>query len=407
MFFYIARQPILNREKKLFAYELLFRNGKSNAFPDISADVATASLIENSQLQHSVNEITDKHRAFINFTEKGLLDELPTFLPKDDIVVEVLETVTPSKEVFASLTVLKDKGYTLALDDYDFNPAWESILPIIDIIKVDLKASTRDQVMNLFSVAQKHDIRLLAEKVETYQEFQDCLTDGFDYFQGYFFARPEIVQKRSLAPNQLIYTQLMKACSEPEIDFDTVSQLMSRDVGLTYKLMRYVNAPAIGAGRRIESLKQAVVYLGEAQIKKFVAVIAAAQLGAHKPSELVRLSVVRARMCELLAERSNVLIDADKAFITGMFSILDAILDEPLKDVVARIQLSPDISNALLERKGPLAFCLGTVMFYEKANWEKVSQVAKRLGVSEDDIPEMYLSALNWANALDTPGLDD
>ena len=222
----------------------------------------------------------------------------------------------PSPTVFEALKSLKARGYKIALDDYDFNPEWEKILAIVDIIKVDLKASTRAQILALFKLAKQHTFKLLAEKVETYEEFQQCLDDGFDYFQGYFFAKPEIVTKRSLTPNQLIYTQLLQACARPEIDFDSVNQLMSRDVGITYKLLRYVNAPVHGLTEPIESLKQAIVYLGEQQIKKFIAVISAAQLGEHKPSELVRLSIVRAHMCEQIARASGVAVDPEKAFLT-------------------------------------------------------------------------------------------
>ncbi|RTE87129.1 MULTISPECIES: EAL and HDOD domain-containing protein [Gammaproteobacteria] len=400
MFFYIARQPILDRNKALFAYELLFRNGTDNAFPDISAEVATASLIENSQLQHSVNEITDQHLAFINFSENGILQDLPGFLPNQHVVVEVLETVTPSQEVFEAIKSLKSRGYKVALDDYDFNPEWDSILQFIDIIKVDLMASSRRQIEDLLALAKTSNFKLLAEKVETQKEFETCMKDGFEYFQGYFFARPEIVQKRSLTPNQLIYTQLLQACAQPELDFDSINQLMSRDVGITYKLLRYVNAPVHGISKPIESLRQAIVYLGEQQIKKFTAVIAAAQLGESKPSELVRLSIVRAHMCEQIAVACKVQIDPEKAFLTGMFSLLEALLDEPLQTIMSRIELGTEIRTALLDKKGPLAFCLGLVCFYEKANWAKVKTVAERLHVSEDELPSFYLNALNWANAL-------
>lgn len=403
MFFYIARQPILNRDKSLFAYELLFRNGMKNAFPDVSAEAATASLIENSQFQTSVTEITDQQLAFINFSEIAILQDLPALMPKQSIVVEILETVHPSEPVFAALRSLKARGYTLALDDFDFNPEWHNILDVIDIIKVDLSVSTDEQISQLFGVAKQFDIRLLAERVETHEQFQACYEKGFQYFQGYFFARPEIVQKRALSPNQLVYTQLLHACAQPEMDFDSVSELMSQDVGLTYKLLRYVNSPACTMGKKIETLKQAIVFLGEAQIKKFTAVIAAAQLGAHKPSELVRLSVVRARMCELIANECRVNIEAEKAFLTGMFSVLDAILDEEFVTIMSRIEISADVQEALIERKGALAYCLAIIQFYEKANWEKVSTLSARLGIDENAIPTLYLDALNWANALSDP----
>lgn len=407
MYFYIARQAILNRDKSMYGYELLFRNGANNAFPDISPDVATASLIENSQFQFNVADITQQRPAFINFTEQSILDDLPSVMPKETIVVEVLESVTPSASVFQCLRSLKERGYSLALDDYEFNPAWDEVLDIIDIIKVDLRASSRAQILGLTKNRKQHQFKLLAEKVETYEEFQMCLDDGFDYFQGYFFSKPEMLQKRALTPNQMVYMQLLQACANDTMDFNQISRIMASDLGLSYKLLRYVNAPLHATSRRIESLRQAVIFLGEQEIKKFVAVITAAQLGEHKPSELIRLSVVRARMCELLAKASTANIDVDKAFLTGMFSMLEAILDEPLKTIVARIDLSADIQEALLEQKGPLAYCLAITLFYERANWARVKTLTERLGINEDELPAIYRDALNWANALDAPTAKD
>src|SRR5690554_1724185 len=407
MFFYIARQAILNRDKSMYAYELLFRNGADNAFPDISPEVATASLIENSQFQFNVADITQQRPAFINFTEQSILDDLPSVMPKENIVVEVLESVSPSTAVFKCLQSLKERGYSIALDDYEFNSAWDEVLDIIDVIKVDLRASTRAQILGLTKTRKHHKFKLLAEKVETYEEFQVCLDDGFDYFQGYFFSKPEMLQKRALTPNQLVYMQLLQACANTSMDFDKISRIMSSDLGLSYKLLRYVNAPLHGTTRRIESLRQAVIFLGEQEIKKFVAVITAAQLGEHKPSELIRLSLVRARMCELLAKASTAKIDVEKAYLTGMFSMLEAILDESLKTIVARIDLSADIQEALLEQKGSLAYCLAITLFYERANWARVHTLTQRLGIKEDELPAMYRDALNWANALDAPAAKD
>lgn len=401
MFFYIARQPILDRNKNLYAYELLFRNGIKNAFPDISEDTATASLIDNSQLQFNVADITHGHLAFINFSEQALLNDLPSVMPQQHIVVEVLETVTPSEQIFAALLSLKERGYLIALDDFDFNPAWYKMLHLIDVIKVDLQNSQREQIVSLLHFAKQQGIKLLAEKVETYEEFQTCLQDGFDYFQGYFFAKPEVLQKRVLSPHHVFYMQLLDACAKPEIDFDQVSKIMSHDISLSYKLLRYVNAPIHATSQRIESLRQAVIFLGEEEIKKFVALLAAAQLGTNKPSELIRTAIIRGRMCEQVALATQVPLQAEKAFLIGMFSTLEAILDEPMATIVARIDLSTDMQEALINKKGALAYCLAIVLFYERANWEKVQALSQRLKLVEKDLPTMYFEALNWANSLE------
>ncbi|WP_113905973.1 EAL and HDOD domain-containing protein [Aliidiomarina celeris] len=400
MFFYIARQPILDRKKSLYAYELLFRNGTDNAFPDISAEAATASLIENSQFQTNINEITNSNLAFINFSEIALLQELPTLLPPKEIVVEILESVQPTEAVFTALRSLKKKGYRLALDDFNFDPKWFSVLNLIDIVKVDLTIANDTQVNHLRSLTKQYNFELLAEKVETEAQFSKFFALGFQYFQGYFFARPELLQRKSFAPNMLVYTQLLQACAQTEIDFTTISNVFAQDVGLTYKLLRYVNSTAFGYGRNIETLKQAIVFLGEVELKKFASLIATAQLANSKPTELVKLSMIRARLCELIAEHAEIEINSERAFLTGMFSVLDAILDEDFNVILSRIEVNEEIQDALILKKGKLAYCLSLIQNYEQANWQRVSWLAERLQIDSGLMPELYTQALQWSESL-------
>lgn len=395
MFYYIARQPILDVNKKLIAYELLFRNGTDNAFPKIHEDKATASLIENNQLLHKITDITHGALAFINFSEEALFNELPFLLPKESIVIEILETVRPSDSLYHKLLLFKQRGYTLALDDFNFDPAWQKILPLVNIIKVDLNLSSLKQIETLIKQIKQYDIQLLAEKVESHQQFQACLKLGFQYFQGYFFAKPEVLIKRSLTTNQASYIQLLRLCNQPEFNFDKIQKVISHDVGLSYKLLRYVNSPIYSVNKRIDSLHQALIYLGEKEVKKFITLLAAAQINTSKPTELMRLSTIRGYMCEALAQHAQVEIATDKAFLTGVFSVLDAILDESMEKILDRIQLADDVKQALVQRVGPLAYCLALTIFYEAAQWDKVQKLATFLGISDDLIPICYRQAVS------------
>lgn len=399
MFFYVARQPILDRNKELFAYELLFRDGMNNAFPKISAQVATSKLVESSQFSSGIEDITGGKPAFINFAEEAIINQLPTLLPHETAVIEVLETATPNNQLLAALKLIKAKGYTIALDDFVYDDAWRTVIPLVDIIKVDIQISSPADINHMRLSLRDSPVKYLAEKVETYEEFQVALKMGFEYFQGYFFSKPEIIQKRALNPSQLAFAELLFETSKSDMDIDKVCGAIERDVGLTYKLLRFVNSAAFKRSRRIENLKQAVVFLGQAELQKLVAVIAAAQLSNDKPTELMRLSITRARFCQLVAELYGRKEDASKAFLTGLLSLMDAIMDDTLEHVLERIPLSDEIRNALLDKKGFLAYMLALSTAYENADWARVTTYCEKLKIDERKLPSLYYDATTWANA--------
>lgn len=399
MFFYVARQPILDRNKELFAYELLFRDGMNNAFPKISAQVATSKLVESSQFSSGIEDITGGKPAFINFAEEAIINQLPTLLPHETAVIEVLETATPNNQLLAALKLIKAKGYTIALDDFVYDDAWRAVIPLVDIIKVDIQISSPADINEMRLSLRDSAVKYLAEKVETYEEFQVALKMGFEFFQGYFFSKPEIIQKRALNPSQLAFAELLFETSKSDMDIDKVCGSIERDVGLTYKLLRFVNSAAFKRSRRIENLKQAVVFLGQAELQKLVAVIAAAQLSDDKPTELMRLSITRARFCQLIAELYGRKEEASKAFLTGLLSLMDAIMDDTLEHVLERIPLSDEIRNALLDKKGFLAYMLALSTAYENADWGRVTSYCEKLKIDERKLPSLYYDATTWANA--------
>jgi EAL and modified HD-GYP domain-containing signal transduction protein len=400
MFFYLARQPILTRERTLYGYELLFRDGENNAFPNIDDDVATSNLIQNSQFQHTLGELTEHKLAFINFAEGGLLDSLPELLNPADVVVEILESVPPSDAVKSKIRSLKEAGYRIALDDYNFDPGWQELFPCIDIIKVDLLAYTHRKLQVLKYQIRDFDIQLLAEKVETELQFSEALEDGFEYFQGYFFAKPEMMKRRTLNPTKAACTELLAETARDDFDFRRMTIILQQDVALSYRLLRFVNAAAFGLRKKVTSLQQAVVFLGADEVNRFVTMAVTTALNDDKPNELIRMAIIRARFCELLAGIDTRQINGHQAFLVGLFSLLDAMFDEDMEHALNRLNLSTNIVNALLHRRGVLAFYLGIIQLYENAQWERVERIAKRLRVDDKRVAALYLEATEWAQSI-------
>lgn len=399
MYFYAARQPILDKEKKLIGYELLFRDGVDNVFPDIDGDEATSRLIEGSQFNFGLEDLTDNKPAFINFTLDTLQKGYPLLLGKDHVVVEILETIQPGKRLLALVKDLKEKGYTLALDDYIHRPVWRHFYPFIDIIKIDFLSSEAESIKEVIEAIKPFPhIKLLAEKVETHEKYQLALDLGFSYFQGFFFSKPEMVQSKTLPPSEMALAELLYETSSVDLNLKKITEVFERDVNLSYKLLRYSNSAAFKRRAEISTIKQALIVLGSEEIKRFLSLLFAAQVAADKPAELIRLSLTRARFAELLAISHGKFRDTGMAFLTGMMSLMDAILDEEMSSVMNKLPLANDIKVALLKDEGLLASYLRLVKQYEQANWQNANEIQQALGLKPEEVPDAYHDAVNWAN---------
>jgi len=398
MYFYVARQPILDVEKQLFGYELLFRDGVDNVFPDVDENEATTRIIEGSQFTLGLEHLTDEKPAFINFTLDTILKNYPTMLPPETTVVEILETVTPSKKLLAAVKKLHEQDYVLALDDYEHKPVWRHFFPYISIIKIDLRAMPFEEIEQVMQdLAEFKHIKFLAEKVETLAEFERCKEFGFTYFQGYFFSRPEMVKTKTLTPSQLVLTELLAETSSESVDLPKITQIFERDINLAYKLLRYSNSSIFKRRADISTIKQAIVSLGQYELKKFLSLLFTASVSNGKPQELLRLGMVRARFCEKLAELDKG-CDASMAFLTGMLSLIDAILDEDIKTVMEKLPLSIEIKDALIDNKGKLATFLQLAKTYERGLWEQELELEASLDLSGEQVPNIYTDAITWAN---------
>ncbi|MBQ4850955.1 EAL and HDOD domain-containing protein [Pseudoalteromonas sp. MMG012] len=399
MYFYAARQPILDINKELVGYELLFRDGVDNVFPNIDGDEATSRLIEGSQFNFGLDDLTDNKPAYINFTLETLLKGYPTMLSREQIVVEILETVQPGKRLLAAVQDLKDKGYTIALDDYQHQKVWRHFYPFIDQIKVDFLATSHAEILEIIDATKGfNNIKLVAEKVETYEQYQQAIDWGFSLFQGFFFAKPEMVQSKALPPSEMALAELLYETSSVDVDLQRITAVFERDVNLSYKLLRYSNSAAFKRRAEISTIKQALVVLGNAELKKFLSLLFAAQVSAEKPMELIKLSLTRAHFCELLATKRNDKHNIGTAFLSGMMSLMDAILDETMDSVMSKLPLVIEIKDALLNGDGVLATYLSIAMDYEQAQWEKAQQTCADLKLDSTCLPEIYSDAVNWSN---------
>jgi len=397
---FIARQPIFNRSKKLFGYELLHRANMDNVFPGTDGDRATSKLLVNTFLNIGLDNIVSSKRAFINFTEEHLLEKTAMNLPPDKIIVEVLEYVPPTPEIINACVELKENGYILALDDFVFAEGLEPLIELADIIKIDFQELSQAEVQQEITRLKKGKVRLLAEKIETYAQFDAAWKMGFHYFQGYFFSQPEMLKKKEIPSSKIALLDLLAEVNRKDFNLDKIEQIIAPDVNLSYKLLRYINSAYYYLLNEVTSIKHALVYLGESGIRQFISLVATSQISADKPYELLRISITRARLCELLAESCDQGHDSSEMFLMGLFSLLGAMLDMPMADIMERLPLPADIKSALVDQSGPYYPYLAIAIAYENGDWKNCQQLLKELNLSPKDMLHAYMDSLAWTDLL-------
>ncbi|OHU85403.1 MULTISPECIES: EAL and HDOD domain-containing protein [Pseudoalteromonas] len=395
---FVARQAIFNRRKQVVAYELLFRDGTSNSFPNIADDAATAKLIMDNQLNLGTRYLTSGKKALINIGPDSLNQELAHFLPCQDVILELLETVSPTTQNYEKVKSLFHQNYRLALDDFEYTKQWEPFLKLIRLVKFDIQQNSLDQIEELVEeFRQRKNMKLLAEKVETEAEFEQAKEMGFHFFQGYFFAKPRVIQQNDIEINHAIVLLIYAEVLKPHLSIDRIARLFAQDTALAYKLLRLINSGVFPLKKRIESLKQALVYLGDERVKKFVGLIMTAHIAEGKPTELTRLSIVRSRFCELIAKSLNPNIKG-MSFLTGLFSLLDAILDRPMDQVVSRLPFPEELQDALMGKHNLLYYILNVVKAYESGSWWQLQEACSLLNINDQRLPEFHADAIRWAD---------
>lgn len=396
---YVARQPILDPTGQVFGYELLYRAAADAVSCQDERDTAAARVLNDAVLTLGLDTLTGGRRAFINVTRQMLLNDLITVLSPETIVVELLEDVGVDDEIVAACRRLREKGYSLALDDFTLQTGSEALLPFIRYVKIDVLSTTAAD-RRAIEKAMPAGVKLVAEKVESAEIFEEARTLGYGLFQGYYFCRPTTFAGGALSARRLAYARLLSALNKPNVSVNGVEDLIKHDASLTYRVLRCINSAAFGIRREIQSIRQALVLLGLDQVRKWASVWALAGLNGGASSELVTIAILRARSCEIVASHAIGADDASEYFLLGLCSLLDAMLGQPMSTAVAELPLSENIKQALLGEQNAARHLLDSVIAHERGEWDEAARIASALKVGPERLPVAYADALKWAREL-------
>ncbi|MFB3901900.1 MAG: EAL and HDOD domain-containing protein [Acidobacteriota bacterium] len=398
---FVARQPIFTRLQKVFGYELLFRSSMDNfCSRDIERNLAAANVIVGALVNFGLDTLSGGKRVFVNLTHDLLVSGAAALLPREQTVIEVLEGIAPDQAVIDACRGLRKQGYLLALDDFVEIEGNQPLVEIADFIKVDFLATTPRQRRELGRALAAQGKKMLAEKVETPEQAAEALDSGYSYLQGYFFARPAIARGRAIPGSRLRHLEMTKILREPELDFRAVEQIVKCDLSLSYKLLRFVNSAAHAWTDQIDSIRHALVLLGEDDVRRLLSLIALSGLVQDKPPELALASVVRARFAESLAGQGSLSHRQLDLFLLGMFSLIDALLDLPLEEALSQIALPADVKAALCGEPNPLRGILDLILAHERGDWNNVAIQASLNGIPLAMITALYVASVKSAQAV-------
>lgn len=398
---YVARQPIVDRERRVVGYELLFRehDGPLRAVPD--ADRATARVITDGVFSIGLDTLVGDRLAFINIGRDLLLDGIPTVLPAPRVVLELGADVEADAPTLAACRELRQAGYVLALDDFVLTPDTEDLLPLVSYAKVDMQfASTPAGRRRIGAVASPGGPLLVAKRVETPDQFLAARDEGFACFQGFFLGHPVIEAGRSIGGADLGRLQLLSALQNPMLSLTGLEELVKPDAALCYQILRTVNSVAYAQSRRVQSVRQALILLGRDIVRRWVSVWTLAGLGERAHPELIWMSAVRARCCEVLGGLAGDHVLAAEAYLVGLCSMLDTILGRPMVEVLADVPLAPVVRAALLGEDVSLRWLLDATVAYERGDFDTAAAFAARAGLHPSDVAPAHLDALRWMREL-------
>ncbi len=397
---FVARQPIFDRRRNTVAYELLFRSGMTNAFGQNDPNKASIQMMDTTLQGFGLDSLVGDKQAYFNASRDVLVKEHWAVLPPERSVIEVLENITPDAEVATACAGLKRAGFRLALDDFVFRPEYELLLPMTDVVKVDFLVTKGEEREALARRFAPRGITMLAEKVETHEEFQAGLDAGYELFQGYFFCKPEMFKGKDIPASKTNLLRLMQEINRPELNFEQLENLIKSEVTLSVRLLRYLRSAGFGWRHDVETIEQALRILGEKTIRKWASLVLLTLIGEDKPAELVTTTLVRAQLCEALGAQAALPERQADLFLVGLLSTLDAMLDRPMADVLGQMAVSPEVSEALLQHDNLLSDTLELAMSYDRGDWDRVRTIAPRIAYPERAIPLAYRKAVEWVSGL-------
>jgi EAL and modified HD-GYP domain-containing signal transduction protein len=397
---YVARQPIFDRNMNVLGYELLYRGSMSNFYKGTDDSKATAEVISNAFLTMHINELTDDTKAFIKFSQNMLLEEIPLLLPVDSVVVEVLEGVEVDENLINVCRKLRESGYIIALDDFAINESNLPLMEIAHIVKIEFSAVNYVKQRELIK-QYKNKIKFLAEKVETREEYQLAMDMGYDYFQGYFFSKPVIIKGKEIESLNINLIKIMSALNKDEPEYQQITEIIETDLGLSYKLLKLANSAFFGSRYKIQSIKQALVQLGIAEIKKWIYVMMLKDIQIIENKELIKTCFIRAKFMELLSIEIGKSDKKFEYFMAGMFSAIDVLLNKDMKTIVDELVLTDDVKEALLGGENEIKSVLDTVINYELPKWNGFEKNKTAIGIGREKLMSLYLKALMWVRKLE------
>lgn len=397
---YVGRQPIFDRKMDVFGYELLYRNSMNNFYEGSDDNKSTAELINNSFLSMHFYELTSGTKAFINFSQDMIIEEIPLLLPKESIVVEVLERIEINDELIESCKNLSRNGYTIALDDFIFDESYIPLIEIAHIIKIEFPLVELESQRNLIK-KYKNRIKFLAEKVETREQYQQALDMGYDYFQGYFFSKPMIIRSKEVDVLNMNLFFILDILNKEEPDFHDMAEAIKSDLGLAYKLLKLANSALLGTRHKIESIKHALVQLGTVEISKLIYLLLLRDIQSVENKELIKTCLIRAKLMELLAIDIGKRNENLEYFLTGMFSSIDVLTNRDMKEILEELPLREDVKRALLGESNEIRKMLDMIISYEGLKWdeEKVKDIST--SITQEVFMNRYFKSLIWVMKTD------
>jgi EAL and modified HD-GYP domain-containing signal transduction protein len=394
---FAARLPILSAGEKVFGYKLLFRTDVNNYFPSVEGDVASRGVIDMSSLI-GLNTLSNNLPAFIVTTRDILVRQYLALLPDGKVIAEIPDSVSTDAEVVHACKQLKKAGYKIALSNFRADDPRRELEEIADFLKVDIKTSSLADVASLTSCYRGRGPRLIAEKVETREDFEFCKAEGFSYFEGFFFRKPEMMRARGAQSNRTVYLRLLAAISRQDLDWKEIEEIVKSDPMLYYRLLRYLNSAIFGLRGEMKSVVQALTFLGEREIRRWCQLSGMLELSKSKPSDLALAALVRARFAELIGAKVD--CGDSNLFQVGLLSLMDAILEIPMREVLEGLPLDEGARTVLLEDAGPLSPIYDLILAVETGVWPKIAALSSQLGIDQEIVAQAHWTAMEWAQSI-------
>ena len=397
----LTRHAIFDREQKVYAYELAFDTPFDAVYKStLKEDQKTSKVLTDSFFSLGLDKVTDGKRAFVQFSKNLLVSEFTKMFPKDAIAIQIPVDLKPDSRVVAACKDLKSEGYMIVLDDYAFQTDFMNILPFAYMVKVDAKKIGEYIRKTIVTKLQPRGIKCALKNVNDQQSYYKSFPMGYDYFQGSFFSKPSVVDKKDVPVYKFNFMEMIKQINQPEVDFGKIEDIIKHDVSLTYKLLRMINSSAFGMKNEVKSIKQALVLLGALEVKKWLTLVVLSNIGNDKPDELMKKALLRAKFLELVAPLAGLSENASDLFLTGMFSLMDAMMDQSIESLLDGLPLGESVKNVLLGNDSPYQTPMKLVLDYEKANWTEVKSLAQQMNIPQDKLPLLFKQAVNWVNQI-------